>query len=176
MQTWMSLTPEERSRAREQYRNLQRIPPEKREALRQKWNAYKELPSEEKERFTEAAKKPPVKPVAPKAGAKPIKPLTAPPPPRPAPRSSEAARPGRAATHRRGANCSHPDSGPCHRSGARTASGSRHARQTLTATMPKESTRPGPAGPGGRPSSSPACAGAWPACFTNACSCWASSH
>ena len=71
MQTWMSLTPEERSRAREQYRNLQRIPPEKREALRQKWNAYKELPSEEKERFTEAAKKPPVKPVAPKAAPAP---------------------------------------------------------------------------------------------------------
>jgi len=57
METWFSLTPEQRAVARNQYRNLQRIPPEQREALRQKWNTYQELPSEEKQRFTQAAKK-----------------------------------------------------------------------------------------------------------------------
>jgi len=84
METWFSLTPEQRTVARDQYRNLQRIPPEQREALRQKWITYQELPSEEKQRFTEAAKKPAVKPAIPKIGAPPIKPLSAPPPPRPA--------------------------------------------------------------------------------------------
>ena len=53
-----------------------------REALRQKWNAYKELPTEEKQRFEQAAKTPAAKPAIPKIGAPPIKPLTAPPPPR----------------------------------------------------------------------------------------------
>ena len=82
MQTWITLTPEQRMVARDQYRNLQRISPEKREALREKWNAYQDLPSEEKQRFTEAAAKPATKPVIPKIGAPPIKPLSAPLPPR----------------------------------------------------------------------------------------------
>ena len=50
--------------------------------LRDKWNAYQELPSEEKIRFKEAAAKPQVKAPKTKTAATPLKPLTAPPPPR----------------------------------------------------------------------------------------------
>ena len=55
MQDWASLTPEQRTQARTQYKNLKTAP------IKKKWDLYKELPDEEKKRLTEKA--------APKASA-----------------------------------------------------------------------------------------------------------
>ncbi len=52
MQDWVSLTPEERSLARTQFKNLKKAVPDRKEvAIREKWEQYQELPDEEKLRL-----------------------------------------------------------------------------------------------------------------------------
>lgn len=51
MVEWAKLSPEERTRAREKYKNLQRATAANKEAIRQKWQEYKDLPEEEKLRL-----------------------------------------------------------------------------------------------------------------------------
>jgi hypothetical protein len=63
MTDWAKLTPDERKRAREQYKSLLKAPPEKKEAVKLKWQEYKELPESEKTRLkAEAARKPTPRP------------------------------------------------------------------------------------------------------------------
>ncbi len=61
MQDWASLTPEQRTQARTQYKNLKTAPSVQKQGIKEKWEQYKELPDEEKKRLTEKA--------APKASA-----------------------------------------------------------------------------------------------------------
>lgn len=51
MKAWINLSPGERQRARDLYKNLQKAAPEQRAAIMQKWEEYKELPDTEKERL-----------------------------------------------------------------------------------------------------------------------------
>ena len=86
MTDWTKLTPDERKRAREKYKSLQKAPPEKKEAVKLKWQEYKELPESERTRLkAEAARKPTPRPP-------PSKQAVAPKPPAPggAPSSAPA--------------------------------------------------------------------------------------
>lgn len=78
MTDWAKLTPDERKRARDKYKSLQKDPPERKEAVKLKWQEYKELPESEKTRLkAEATQKPTARPapskqaVAPKPPASP---------------------------------------------------------------------------------------------------------
>ncbi len=51
MKTWASLTPEQRQVARENYRDLSRLPQAERHAVRQKWDEYRKLPEDERRQF-----------------------------------------------------------------------------------------------------------------------------
>ncbi|MFM9881709.1 MAG: DUF3106 domain-containing protein [Burkholderiales bacterium] len=51
MKTWASLTPEQRQVARENYRDLSRLPQAERHAVRQKWDEYRRLPEDERRQF-----------------------------------------------------------------------------------------------------------------------------
>ena len=73
MTTWAKLTPDERKRARDQYKSLQKAPPEKKEAVILKWQEYKDLPEGEKARLKAAAtSKPAPRPPPPKTPVAPI--------------------------------------------------------------------------------------------------------
>lgn len=50
-QSWYELSPQERSRARENYRRFQKLPPEKQRAIEEQYNRWQRLPSEERERI-----------------------------------------------------------------------------------------------------------------------------
>ena len=95
MQDWVSLTPEQRTQARTQYKGLKTAPPEHKAAIRKKWDMYKELPDEEKKRLAEkaASKKTSLKPgTAKPLGLAPRLPATA-PQPLPAAPAAESAPP-----------------------------------------------------------------------------------
>lgn len=78
MTDWAKLTPEERKRARENYKLLQKDPPEKKEAVKLKWQEYKELPESEKSRLkAEATQKPTPRPAPSKQAVATPKPQTA---------------------------------------------------------------------------------------------------
>ena len=90
MTDWTKLTPDERKRARDKYKALQKASPEKKEAVKLKWAEYKELPESEKNRLkAEAAQRPTPRPapskqaIAPKL---PVAPNTPPPIDQAAPR------------------------------------------------------------------------------------------
>lgn len=83
MTDWAKLTPDERKRARDKYRSLQKAPAEKKEAVKLKWQEYKDLPESEKTRLkTEAARKPTPRPAPskPTVAPKPTIPSGGPPP------------------------------------------------------------------------------------------------
>lgn len=83
MTDWAKLTPDERKRARDKYRSLQKASAEKKEAVKLKWQEYKELPESEKTRLkTEAARKstPRPAPSKPTVAPKPTIPSGGPPP------------------------------------------------------------------------------------------------
>ncbi len=65
MKAWASLSPDERKRAREQYKTLQKAPPEQRQTVKQRWQEYQSLPDAEKQRLQRDAKQKP----QPKSGA-----------------------------------------------------------------------------------------------------------
>lgn len=44
MQSWNSLTSEQRKQARERYKKLERLPVQKREEIKQRWYEYEQLP------------------------------------------------------------------------------------------------------------------------------------
>lgn len=77
MTDWAKLTPDERKRARDKYKSLQKASPERKEAVLQKWQEYKELPESEKARLkAEATRKgtprpPPARPAASNSNAPP---------------------------------------------------------------------------------------------------------
>jgi hypothetical protein len=48
MRDWVKLTPEQRTKARENYRNINQLPSEQQDLIKKKWSAYKDLPEEEK--------------------------------------------------------------------------------------------------------------------------------
>ena len=50
-QSWYELSPQERSRALENYRRFQRLPPEKQRSLEEQYNRWQQLPSDEQERI-----------------------------------------------------------------------------------------------------------------------------
>jgi hypothetical protein len=50
-QSWYELSPQERSRALENYRRFQKLPPEKQRSLEEQYNRWQGLPSDEKERL-----------------------------------------------------------------------------------------------------------------------------
>lgn len=50
-QSWYELSPQERSRALENYRRFQKLPPEKRRSLEEQYNRWQQLPSDEQERI-----------------------------------------------------------------------------------------------------------------------------
>lgn len=50
-QNWYELSPQERSRALENYRRFQKLPPDKQRAIEDKYNRWMELPGEEQERI-----------------------------------------------------------------------------------------------------------------------------
>jgi len=78
MTDWAKLTPDERKRARDKYKALQKDHPEKKEAVKLKWQEYKELPESEKNRLkAEATQKPASRPAPSKQAVAP-KPQTAP--------------------------------------------------------------------------------------------------
>jgi hypothetical protein len=85
MTDWAKLTPDERKRARDKYKALQKDTPEKKEAVKLKWQEYKELPESERSRLkAEASKKPtprptPSKAATPKPSPTPATPPSAPP-------------------------------------------------------------------------------------------------
>ena len=105
MVEWANLSPEERTRAREKYKNLQRDTAANKEAIRQKWQEYKNLPEAEKLRLqAEAAaraknrSKSTMAPKPPAAGSQkpaalPLPALNVSPPPIPAPPAAPEAPP-----------------------------------------------------------------------------------
>lgn len=50
-QNWYELSPQERSRALENYKRFQKLPPEKQRSLEDQYNRWQQLPSEEQERL-----------------------------------------------------------------------------------------------------------------------------
>ena len=50
-QNWYELSPQERSRALENYRRFQKLPPEKQRSLEEQYHRWQELPSDEQERI-----------------------------------------------------------------------------------------------------------------------------
>lgn len=51
MTAWVKLTPDERRKAREQYRKIGTLPPEKRDTVSQQWQEYQKLPEDVKKRL-----------------------------------------------------------------------------------------------------------------------------
>lgn len=56
MTEWVKLTPEERKRARENYKSLSRSSPNQKTTLKNKWHEYQALPESEKNRLKSATK------------------------------------------------------------------------------------------------------------------------
>ena len=50
-QSWYELSPQERSRALENYRRFQKLPPEKQHSIEEQYNRWQQLPSDEQERI-----------------------------------------------------------------------------------------------------------------------------
>jgi Protein of unknown function (DUF3106) len=50
-QNWYELSPQERSRALENYRRFQKLPPEKQHSIEEQYNRWQQLPSDEQERI-----------------------------------------------------------------------------------------------------------------------------
>ncbi|MEW6296164.1 MAG: DUF3106 domain-containing protein [Thermodesulfobacteriota bacterium] len=50
-QSWYELSPQERSRALENYRRFQKLPPERKRAIEERYQRWQQLPPEEKERI-----------------------------------------------------------------------------------------------------------------------------
>jgi len=50
-QTWYELSPQERSRALENYKRFQKLPPEKQHDMEERYNRWQQLPSEEQDRI-----------------------------------------------------------------------------------------------------------------------------
>ena len=50
-QDWYELSPQERSRALDNYRRFQKLPPERQHDLEERYNQWQQLPTEEQERI-----------------------------------------------------------------------------------------------------------------------------
>ena len=50
-QDWYELSPQERSRALDNYRRFQKLPPERPRALEERYNQWQQLPNEEQDRI-----------------------------------------------------------------------------------------------------------------------------
>jgi len=50
-QNWYELSPQEQSRALENYKRFQKLPPEKQRSLEEQYNRWQQLPSEEQDRL-----------------------------------------------------------------------------------------------------------------------------
>ncbi len=50
-QNWYELSPQERSRALENYKRFQKLPPERQRGLEEQYNRWQQLPSEEQDRI-----------------------------------------------------------------------------------------------------------------------------
>ena len=50
-QSWYELSPQERSRALENYRRFQKLPPEKQHSIEEQYHRWQQLPSDEQERI-----------------------------------------------------------------------------------------------------------------------------
>lgn len=76
MTDWAKLTPDERKRARDQYKSLQKAPPEKKAAVKLKWQEYRDLPESERAQLKADASQ---QPVPRTSQAKPVLPPKQPP-------------------------------------------------------------------------------------------------
>ncbi len=50
-QSWYELSPQERSRALENYRRFQKLPPEKQHSIEEQYHRWQQLPSDEQDRI-----------------------------------------------------------------------------------------------------------------------------
>lgn len=135
MRAWSSLTQEQRRRARETFKTIDKLPVEKKLTVRQKWEEYQKLPEAEKRKLAEQGSRPPPAPAlrAPRGSGK----NTA----RPAPATS----PGSPATS--------PATAPAAASAAAPASPATapaSAPATTPAATPAAGTPPAPPAPVGK--------------------------
>jgi hypothetical protein len=86
MREWASLTPEQRTRARDAYREFNQLPSEQKQAVRQKWEAYATLPADERDKVRQTGKSSRL--LSPAADTKPVRENP--------PESAPAAQPGTA--------------------------------------------------------------------------------
>ena len=56
LQDWVKLSPEQRARARDNYRHLSQLPSEQKDLIKKKWSAYKNLPEDERQGVREKHK------------------------------------------------------------------------------------------------------------------------
>lgn len=56
MREWIKLSPIERTKARDSFKDFNQLPPEQKKTVKQKWEAYSNLPQEEKQRVRETGK------------------------------------------------------------------------------------------------------------------------
>lgn len=56
MREWARLTPEQRAKVRDTYKDFNQLPPEQKQTVKQKWEAYSSLSEEEKQRARESGK------------------------------------------------------------------------------------------------------------------------
>jgi hypothetical protein len=56
MREWAGLSPLERSKVRDTYKDFKQLPAEQKQVVKQKWQAYSNLPPEERQRLRESGK------------------------------------------------------------------------------------------------------------------------
>jgi len=56
MREWARLTPAQRAKIRDSYKDFNQLPAEQKTAVKKKWEAYSNLPNEEKQRVREGGK------------------------------------------------------------------------------------------------------------------------
>jgi hypothetical protein len=56
MREWARLTPEQRTKVRDSYKDFNQLPLEQKQTVKEKWKAYSNLPANERQRVREAGK------------------------------------------------------------------------------------------------------------------------
>ncbi len=56
MREWAALSPSERDKVRDSYKDFQQLPADQKHAVRQKWEAYSSLPPDERQQVRESGK------------------------------------------------------------------------------------------------------------------------
>lgn len=56
MREWANLSPAERSKVRDTYKDFKQLPADQKQVVKQKWEAYSNLPPDERQRLRETGK------------------------------------------------------------------------------------------------------------------------